>query len=187
MRQPLGENANRLVDFGGTVRVAAPHPQRRVRDPERLLSGGVAQEPDDGAQLGPAQLVVDAHLCEANESGPLPAVIVDAQPPWQLAAHFQPVAARELRLRSRRLARCRSQDRAFAGDQSDGRQENDHLRAPMRFAPMKPLSEGGATITWILSESLSAIAFWMSRGFCAMSADSLAMFAVCALPVTSSL
>ena len=49
----------------------------------------------------------------------------------------------------------------------------------------KPPACGGAMMTWILSDSLSASVFWMSSGFFAISAESRSICADCALPVAS--
>ncbi len=128
-----------------------------------------------------------ADLQGPDVARPLAAVVVDLQPAGLFAAHLEPLAAPELRLRRRAGAGRSAQHGRVLGNKRDGqRQERDHLRAPTR-PPVSsaPADSGGTTMTWILSESLSASAFWMSSGFCAMSCDSRAICSVWALPVTS--
>ena len=57
--------------------------------------------------------------------------------------------------------------------------------APRSPPATKPLACGGAMITWILSDSLSASVFWISSGFFWISAASRAICSADALPVTS--
>ncbi len=165
--------------------------------PSDSLPLRVAQEADDRRQLRSAGRFqpMDAHQRRADVAGAFVAVVVDPEEPRRLAPHLQPVPAPQRRLRGRVVAGRVAQDRGIVRDQRDqhdgGRRDHvtlprchwrrrgvgvdgrGHLAARLRAdpgrPPKKPPAAGGATITWILSLSLSASVFWISSGFFAIS------------------
>ena len=146
-------------------------------DAERLGARHAAQEAQHRQQLG--RLVrrqgEPPDLRRAHETAALARIVPDREVVEPLAAHLERLALREERQRSPRAAGQRPQRRVVLHDDGEalrlcqqGNDERDESKEarhcfgppPRSVAPMKPESAGGgAMITWILSESLSASVF----------------------------
>ncbi len=178
-RQPLGHGAERVEHFGAHLRRRRRlEEERHVADAERFHPGRVAHEVDDGAQRGRLGLAdaVGAHLGGAHVPGALAPVVPHLQEAAALAAHLQPVAAPQLRLRRRAVVGGGAQHRRVLDDDGGGQHQRQHqspstsavsglssctprAACPSSAPAMNPPAWGGAMITWILSDSLSASVF----------------------------
>ena len=202
-REALGEAADRdeerRIDraFGRDLQV-----DRRVRDAEGLLARGVAQEVDHRADRRGGGLLEGDRLDVLREhpAPALVAVIPDLEPALLVAADLEPIALPQHGLLRRGVLGGGAQRDVISDDDGGRDGERQHhssdppaagaggvvVLPPSRPLAKKPLVLGGAMITLILSDSLSARAFWISSGLCLSSAASRAICSVVALPVTSS-
>src|SRR5580658_2923952 len=115
------------------------------------------------------------------------AMVVDHQVAAALAPQFKYIPLPEHGLSRCQLARRGAQRHLVLRD--DGKNQGGQLAhlLPSKFEPMKPPWVGGAAMmTWTLSESLSAMVFWINNGFLLISSPSRSICSLVTLLMCSS-